>query len=259
MGDACPIPVIKTKKAMQKAAGAETIEVLVDNEIAVQNVTKMAQSSGGTVTSEKLAEKEFKVTIQLNGNASVPVEVIKEIDNRDLKVHFTVDSSRSWFVNGAEITVPAAADLSFIRTASQKHDGLRGIEGTQFRINNTGVPSGLEIAFKSEHAGKFANLYKSVDGKLVFVTCAKLGEDGKVILPDVVDKGEYVVMLCEFSDRLGDMDNDGIMNAKDAAAILKDIVEIEPGKNPLMADFNGDGRINAMDAAAILKRIVGLA
>ena len=96
-------------------------------------------------------------------------------------------------------------------------------------------------------------------GKLVFVTCAKLGEDGKVILPDVVEKGDYVAMLCEFSDRLGDMDNDGIMNAKDAATILKDIVEIEPGKNPLMADFNGDGRINAMDAAAILKKIVGLA
>ena len=103
------------------------------------------------------------------------------------------------------------------------------------------------------------NLYKSVDGKLVFVTCAKLGVDGKVILPDVTEKGDYVAMLCEFSDRLGDMDNDGVMNAKDAAAILKDIVEIEPGKNPLMADFNGDGRINAMDAAAILKRIVGLA
>lgn len=67
MGDACPIPVIKTKKAMQGVTGAETIEVLVDNEIAVQNVTKMAQSSGGTVTSEKLGEKEFKVTIQLNG------------------------------------------------------------------------------------------------------------------------------------------------------------------------------------------------
>ena len=63
MGDACPIPVIKTKKAIQKVTGAETIEVLVDNEIAVQNVTKMAQSSGGTVTSEK----EFKVTSQLSG------------------------------------------------------------------------------------------------------------------------------------------------------------------------------------------------
>ena len=42
IGDNCPIPVIKTKKAMQEVNGKETIEVLVDNEIAVQNVTKMA-------------------------------------------------------------------------------------------------------------------------------------------------------------------------------------------------------------------------
>ena len=42
MGDNCPIPVVKTKKAMQALTGPETIEVLVDNEIAVQNVTKMA-------------------------------------------------------------------------------------------------------------------------------------------------------------------------------------------------------------------------
>lgn len=206
---------------------------------------------------EKLANGS-EVTIQLNGNTAVPVEVIKVIDNKDLKVHFIVDSSRGWFVNGAEITAPAVADFTFIRTASQKHDGLRGIEGMQFRINNTGVPAGLEIAFKSEHAGKFANLYKSVDGKLLFVTCAKLGADGKVLLPGVTEKGDYIVMLCEFSDLPGDMSNDGVLNAMDASAILKDIVGLESGANPLTADFNGDGNVNAMDASAILKRIVGL-
>ena len=41
------------------------------------------------------------------------------------------------------------------------------------------------------------NPNKSVDGKLVFVTCAKLGVDGKVILPDVTENGDYVVMLCD--------------------------------------------------------------
>lgn len=67
MGDNCPIPVIKTKKAMQALTGPETIEVLVDNEIAVQNVTKMAESSGGQVCSEKLGETEFKVIISMQG------------------------------------------------------------------------------------------------------------------------------------------------------------------------------------------------
>ena len=42
----------------------ETIEVLVDNETAVANVTKMAQSTGATVTQERLGEDEYKVTIQ---------------------------------------------------------------------------------------------------------------------------------------------------------------------------------------------------
>lgn len=206
---------------------------------------------------EKLANGS-EVTIQLNGNTAVPVEVIKVIDNKDLKVHFIVDSSRGWFVNGAEITAPTVADFTFIRTASQKHDGLRGIEGMQFRTNNTGVPTGLEIAFKSEHAGKFANLYNYVDGKLVFVACAKLGADGKLFLPGVTEKGDYIAMLCEFSDLQGDMSNDGILNAVDASAILKDIVGLESGANPLMADFNGDGNVNAVDASSILKKIVGL-
>ena len=71
MGDNCPIPVIKTKKAMQALSGPETIEVLVDNEIAVQNVSKMAAASGGQVSSEKLGEKEFKVTIQMEGAPKV--------------------------------------------------------------------------------------------------------------------------------------------------------------------------------------------
>ena len=71
MGKNCPIPVIETKKAMQTVTGPETIEVLVDNEIAVQNVTKLGTSSGGQVTSEKIAEKEYKVVIALNGAPAV--------------------------------------------------------------------------------------------------------------------------------------------------------------------------------------------
>ena len=79
MGDNCPIPVIKTKKAMDALTGPETIEVLVDNEIAVQNVTKMAASAGGKVTSEQKAEKEYVVTIEMEGAPAAEAEA--EDDN----------------------------------------------------------------------------------------------------------------------------------------------------------------------------------
>lgn len=66
IGDKCPIPVVKAKKAMQEANGAGTVEVSVDNEIAVQNVTKMATSAGATVSSEKTADNVYKVQIHLS-------------------------------------------------------------------------------------------------------------------------------------------------------------------------------------------------
>ena len=151
-----------------------------------------------------------EATITLNGNTTVPVEVIRAITERDLKVTFVYDSVKSWKTDGAEITAPAQADLSILTVSKLKTDTLRGISGIQFTINNTNIPTDLTVAFKAEHAGKFANLYKSADGKLTFITGAKLGENGKVILPDVIDKGDYVAMLCEFSDLLGDMNNNGV-------------------------------------------------
>ena len=70
VGNACPIPVIKTKKALSELGGAGTVRVLVDNETAVQNVTKMAQSAGGKVTSEKESDNKFVITIEM---AKAPV------------------------------------------------------------------------------------------------------------------------------------------------------------------------------------------
>jgi len=59
-GDACPLPVVKAKKAIAELNGAGEVEVLVDNEIAVQNLTKMAQQKGYRSAAEKLAEREYR-------------------------------------------------------------------------------------------------------------------------------------------------------------------------------------------------------
>ena len=70
MGDACPIPVVKTKNAIKElGAAGGVVETLVDNEIAVQNLTKMANQKGFGVRSEKLGENEFKVTMTVGEGA----------------------------------------------------------------------------------------------------------------------------------------------------------------------------------------------
>ena len=60
-GDVCPLPVVKAKKALAELNGAGEVEVLVDNEIAVQNLTKMAQQKGLVYSAEKRAEQEYAV------------------------------------------------------------------------------------------------------------------------------------------------------------------------------------------------------
>ena len=70
IGDACPIPVVKTKNAIRELQGAGSVETLVDNEIAVQNLTKMAVQKGYEVHSEKISENEYKVTMTVSAEAA---------------------------------------------------------------------------------------------------------------------------------------------------------------------------------------------
>ena len=63
LGDACPLPVIKTMHALKELGGAGTVKVLVDNEIAVQNLTRLADNKHCTIETEKRSEKEYRVTI----------------------------------------------------------------------------------------------------------------------------------------------------------------------------------------------------
>lgn len=71
LGDACPIPVVKTIKALAALGGVGTIETLVDNEVAVENLKRLASEKGCGVSVEKAAEKEWHVTFDVPEGLSV--------------------------------------------------------------------------------------------------------------------------------------------------------------------------------------------
>ena len=66
-GEQCPIPVVKTLKVINEMKEAGTVETHVDNETAVQNLTKLAESKNFKVKSEKLEDKHFVVTMEAAG------------------------------------------------------------------------------------------------------------------------------------------------------------------------------------------------
>ena len=65
IGEQCPIPVVKATRALREMTEPGVLQVLVDNEIAVQNLIRMAAGHSLTAQAEKQSEKEFCVTIQV--------------------------------------------------------------------------------------------------------------------------------------------------------------------------------------------------
>ena len=64
-GDACPLPVVKAKRAISELKGAGQVEILVDNEIAVQNLTRMAAGHHLEAKAEKRSEGAYAVTMEV--------------------------------------------------------------------------------------------------------------------------------------------------------------------------------------------------
>lgn len=82
MGDTCPVPVIKTKKAMKTMENGGTVEVLVDNEIAVQNLMKMARQKSCESSATKLAQQQYQVTIVVPEQTKSTEEINPETEEK---------------------------------------------------------------------------------------------------------------------------------------------------------------------------------
>lgn len=66
-GKTCPIPVIETMKALSQLHDGDILEVAVDNYVAVQNLTKMANQKKLPVFAEKIDETHYHVTLNVAG------------------------------------------------------------------------------------------------------------------------------------------------------------------------------------------------
>ena len=62
LGDKCPVPVVKAKKALA-TIDEGTLEILVDNETSVKNLTSFAKSRNCEVSSEQLGAEKYSVKI----------------------------------------------------------------------------------------------------------------------------------------------------------------------------------------------------
>lgn len=79
MGLECPQPVIKAKQAINENAKKEEILVRVDNDVAVQNLTKLGNQVGAKITAKEISKKEF--TVLFNFAQSNGCQLIDDISS----------------------------------------------------------------------------------------------------------------------------------------------------------------------------------
>jgi selenium metabolism protein YedF len=71
LGKACPIPVVETKKALNGLKPMDVLEVLVDNSVAAQNLSKLATQKKLVIESEKKEENLYQVILTVTDVAQV--------------------------------------------------------------------------------------------------------------------------------------------------------------------------------------------
>ena len=157
MGDACPIPVVKTKKAMETLKAGDVVETYVDNEIAVENLTKMAKQTGCAVTSQKLDEGKYSVQKVVVIRSSVMGEGDPELGKVLIKGFIYALSQQEdlpktilFYNGGAHLTCEGSASL----------DDLKELELRGVRILTCGTCLNFYGLSEKLKVGEVTNMYE---------------------------------------------------------------------------------------------------
>ena len=117
-GDECPVPVVKTIKALKEIEEGSVIEVYVDNETAVQNVMKALSSKDIKPVSEKIKEKEFVIRGEVLNSEKVELEAKDQVCIPDALGN-TVVAIESETMGNGDNTLGEVLMKSFIYTLTQ--------------------------------------------------------------------------------------------------------------------------------------------
>lgn len=61
----CPLPVVNAKKETEQMVAGDVFVILVDNEVAVQNLSRFGQHRGYSVHAERISDREYRVRMDI--------------------------------------------------------------------------------------------------------------------------------------------------------------------------------------------------
>jgi len=64
MGEACPLPLVKAQKKLEKMASGDVLVVSIDHSCAMKNIPDWAREAGHNVDIEETGEGEWEIYIE---------------------------------------------------------------------------------------------------------------------------------------------------------------------------------------------------
>lgn len=111
-GLACPLPVVNTKNEIAKMKEGEIVKVLVDNEIAVQNLTKFAKVRHHYIQTQRINDHHFEVFLTVG--TVLKDNICEDIICDTMKINHELIVLSSQYMGKGDETLGATLMKAFI-------------------------------------------------------------------------------------------------------------------------------------------------
>lgn len=227
------------------------------------------KSVGWTKITEEIKKSDTGSTIKitLNDETTMPADALQAAIDKGVKLVMDAGFGRTWTIDGKNAVPGKYIDLSIsgvnVGIPEAAYENILCSDSRQLKLNARllNFTAQLTAFIGYDNIGQNAALYSYNEetGKLVFQDISVVDKNANVIF-DIKCGGRYFIALGSEVTApyylCGDVNGDGVVNAIDAAAILKNAVYGYP-LDKRCGDTNADGEVNAHDALPILHYVVG--
>lgn len=203
-------PIVTTEESNTETTPEKTVGV--SSEDGAEGWTNIKTEINDKLANALEAEggEEVVVTVEMNGENTVPSDVFETIAGQDITVTFDMGNGIVWAVNGMDVTADSFEDINFSASAGEgvtaiPSELITSLTEERFSMELTleyegefGFTAVMSVSVDKKNAGKYANLFyfNPKAETMEFICAAPVKEDGTTDLT-FTHASDYIIVVDE--------------------------------------------------------------
>lgn len=160
-------------------------------------------------SSIRSAKSGASLSVTMNGETSIPEEILTALDGKDVDVNFKLKNGAVVTINGQDISTPKDVNVAVTYNTKNVPSGLvkkatnvnNSLSTSQISVssNTFGGKIGVTVKYSANRAGCSAKIYRynSSRNSLQLVDTSTVSSSGKVTFDGMTQGGDFVIVLFE--------------------------------------------------------------